>query len=211
MCFCFCFSIFIAVTIINKNTGEMIKCHSFANYRPKLSIAEPCSKSNILKAPSPSINLIVSSNDSTSTTTSQRYFAQVNLGSSSKASQRDSGRHSSSSSETTQPTNSHTDKTSLSSKDPAALIALEQLASISSPSCMKRMAPTLPQDLLAQNKSLLCGNRPISNKLVNSRKTSNKRNHNQYDPSNRCPLCSKNYRSQSHLNEHMRKEHSILI
>uniref|UniRef100_T1GDQ5 C2H2-type domain-containing protein n=1 Tax=Megaselia scalaris TaxID=36166 RepID=T1GDQ5_MEGSC len=27
----------------------------------------------------------------------------------------------------------------------------------------------------------------------------------------RCPLCSRNYRSQAFLNEHMRKEHSVLI
>lgn len=89
--------------------------------------------------------------------------------------------------------------------NPSALIALQQLASISSAQCMERLAPSLPKDLLAQNELLLYSGR-VAKKLP---RQSSKRL-SQYE-TNRCPLCSRVYRSQAFLNEHMRKEHSILI
>lgn len=93
----------------------------------------------------------------------------------------------------------------LIASNPTALIALQQLASISSAQCMERLVPSLPKDLLAQNESLLYGSR-IGKKVP---RQSTKRM-TQYE-TNRCPLCSRVYRSQAFLNEHMRKEHSILI
>lgn len=93
----------------------------------------------------------------------------------------------------------------LITSNPTALIALQQLASISSAQCMERLVPSLPKDLLAQNESLLYGGR-LGKKLP---RQSTKRM-SQYE-TNRCPLCSRVYRSQAFLNEHMRKEHSILI
>ena len=89
--------------------------------------------------------------------------------------------------------------------NPSALIALQQLASISSAQCMERLAPSLPKDLLAQNELLLYSGR-VAKKLP---RQSSKRL-SQYE-TNRCPLCSRVYRSQAFLNEHMRKEHSVLI
>lgn len=98
-----------------------------------------------------------------------------------------------------------TSSSSLITSNPTALIALQQLASISSAQCMERLVPNLPKDLLAQNESLLYGGR-IGKKMP---RQSTKRM-SQYE-TNRCPLCSRVYRSQAFLNEHMRKEHSILI
>lgn len=98
-----------------------------------------------------------------------------------------------------------TSSSGLITSNPTALIALQQLASISSAQCMERLVPSLPKDLLAQNESLLYGGR-IGKKVP---RQSTKRM-SQYE-TNRCPLCSRVYRSQAFLNEHMRKEHSILI
>lgn len=89
--------------------------------------------------------------------------------------------------------------------NPTALIALQQLASISSAQCMERLVPILPKDLLAQNESLLYARSPGKRLPRQGTKRLS-----QYE-TNRCPLCSRVYRSQAFLNEHMRKEHSILI
>ena len=104
----------------------------------------------------------------------------------------------------TPPQEPSTSSTSITS-NPSALIALQQLASISSAQCMERLAPSLPKDLLAQNELLLYSGR-VAKKLP---RQSSKRL-SQYE-TNRCPLCSRVYRSQAFLNEHMRKEHSVLI
>ncbi|KAH8401966.1 hypothetical protein KR009_008953, partial [Drosophila setifemur] len=79
-----------------------------------------------------------------------------------------------------------------------AMIALQQLASISTARSLQH---------LVQNM----GNIDTSS-LVPGRKLprqSSKRSPT-YE-SNRCPLCARVYRSQTFLNEHMRKEHSVLI
>lgn len=91
---------------------------------------------------------------------------------------------------------------SMLSHDPSALIALQQLASISSAQSFERMLPTLPKTLQLSSDVLVYGRGKIP-RLSTKRLT-------QYE-SNRCPLCSRVYRSQAFLNEHMRKEHSILI
>ncbi|XP_017836855.1 longitudinals lacking protein, isoforms H/M/V isoform X11 [Drosophila busckii] len=84
-----------------------------------------------------------------------------------------------------------------------ALIALQQLASISTARSLQHLVPHLPQNLHLDTSNLVVGR-----KLP---RQSSKRSA-QYDPqSNRCPLCARVYRSQAFLNEHMRKEHSVLI
>uniref|UniRef100_A0A1A9WRG0 C2H2-type domain-containing protein n=1 Tax=Glossina brevipalpis TaxID=37001 RepID=A0A1A9WRG0_9MUSC len=88
--------------------------------------------------------------------------------------------------------------------NPTALIALQQLASISSAQCMERLVPKIPKELLAQSESLVYGQRGGKIPRQSSKRLS------QFE-TNRCPLCSRVYRSQPFLNEHMRKEHSILI
>ncbi|XP_017865129.1 PREDICTED: longitudinals lacking protein, isoforms H/M/V isoform X13 [Drosophila arizonae] len=82
-----------------------------------------------------------------------------------------------------------------------ALIALQQLASISTARSLQHLVPHLPQNLHIDTSSLVAGR-----KLP---RQSSKRTP-QYE-SNRCPLCARVYRSQAFLNEHMRKEHSVLI
>ncbi|XP_043071214.1 uncharacterized protein LOC122322554 [Drosophila grimshawi] len=82
-----------------------------------------------------------------------------------------------------------------------ALIALQQLASISTARSLQHLVPHLPQNLHIDTSTLLAGR-----KLP---RQSSKRTP-QYE-SNRCPLCARVYRSQAFLNEHMRKEHSVLI
>ncbi|XP_075169650.1 uncharacterized protein LOC142241739 [Haematobia irritans] len=86
-----------------------------------------------------------------------------------------------------------------------ALIALQQLASISSTHSIERLLPQLPKDLLAQNETLVYAGRPGKRLPRQSSKRLS-----QFE-TNRCPLCSRVYRSQAFLNEHMRKEHSVLI
>lgn len=82
-----------------------------------------------------------------------------------------------------------------------ALIALQQLASISTPRSLQHLVPHLPQNLHIDTSTLVAGR-----KLP---RQSSKRTP-PYE-SNRCPLCARVYRSQAFLNEHMRKEHSVLI
>ncbi|KAL7736253.1 hypothetical protein ACLKA6_002929 [Drosophila palustris] len=82
-----------------------------------------------------------------------------------------------------------------------ALIALQQLASISTARSLQHLVPHLPQNLHIDTSSLVAGR-----KLP---RQSSKRMP-PYE-SNRCPLCARVYRSQAFLNEHMRKEHSVLI
>ncbi|XP_060655386.1 longitudinals lacking protein, isoforms H/M/V-like isoform X13 [Drosophila nasuta] len=82
-----------------------------------------------------------------------------------------------------------------------ALIALQQLASISTARSLQHLVPHLPQNLHIDTSSLVPGR-----KLP---RQSSKRTP-PYE-SNRCPLCARVYRSQAFLNEHMRKEHSVLI
>ncbi|XP_046811496.1 uncharacterized protein LOC111682496 [Lucilia cuprina] len=118
------------------------------------------------------------------------------------------GSYSSDTSLQSEPNNTNAQEPSTSSSglitsNPTALIALQQLASISSAQCMERLVPSLPKDLLAQNESLLYGGRKKLPRQSTKRMS-------QYE-TNRCPLCSRVYRSQAFLNEHMRKEHSILI
>lgn len=93
----------------------------------------------------------------------------------------------------------------ISASNATALIALQQLASISSTHSMERLAPNLPKELLAQNESLVYAGRPGKRLPRQSSKRLS-----QFE-TNRCPLCARVYRSQAFLNEHMRKEHSILI
>ncbi|XP_030388096.1 longitudinals lacking protein, isoforms H/M/V isoform X11 [Scaptodrosophila lebanonensis] len=82
-----------------------------------------------------------------------------------------------------------------------AMIALQQLASISTARSLQHIVPHLPQNLRIDTNSLIPGR-----KLP---RQSSKRTP-QYE-SNRCPLCARVYRTQAFLNEHMRKEHSVLI
>lgn len=86
-----------------------------------------------------------------------------------------------------------------------ALIALQQLASISSTHSIERLLPQLPKDLLAHNETLVYAGRAGKRLPRQSSKRLS-----QFE-TNRCPLCSRVYRSQAFLNEHMRKEHSVLI
>ncbi|XP_062136679.1 zinc finger protein 28-like [Drosophila sulfurigaster albostrigata] len=78
---------------------------------------------------------------------------------------------------------------------------LRQLASISTARSLQHLVPHLPQNLHIDTSSLVPGR-----KLP---RQSSKRTP-PYE-SNRCPLCARVYRSQAFLNEHMRKEHSVLI
>ncbi|XP_064549047.1 longitudinals lacking protein, isoforms H/M/V isoform X15 [Drosophila montana] len=82
-----------------------------------------------------------------------------------------------------------------------ALIALQQLASISTARSLQHLVPHLPHNLHIDTSSLVAGRklpRQSSKRLP------------PYE-SNRCPLCARVYRSQAFLNEHMRNEHSVLI
>ncbi|CAD7014688.1 unnamed protein product [Ceratitis capitata] len=87
--------------------------------------------------------------------------------------------------------------------NPSAMIALQQLASISSVQSLERIMPTLRKNLLV-NTDNLYANRSGKLPRQSSKRLS------QFE-TNRCPLCSRVYRSQAFLNEHMRKEHSVLI
>lgn len=82
-----------------------------------------------------------------------------------------------------------------------ALIALQQLASISTARSLHNLVPHLPQNLHIDTSTLVAGRK--------AGRQSSKRTP-PYE-SNRCPLCARVYRSQAFLNEHMRKEHSVLI
>ncbi|XP_050743109.1 longitudinals lacking protein, isoforms H/M/V isoform X13 [Drosophila biarmipes] len=79
-----------------------------------------------------------------------------------------------------------------------AMIALQQLASIST----ARSLQHLVQNMSNIDSSALIPGRKLPRQAT---KRSPK-----YE-SNRCPLCSRVCRSQAFLNEHMRKEHSVLI
>ncbi|XP_073846024.1 uncharacterized protein [Musca autumnalis] len=98
-----------------------------------------------------------------------------------------------------------TSSTSTSNVNNSALIALQQLASISSTHSIERLLPQLPKDLLAHNETLVYAGRTGKRLPRQSSKRLS-----QFE-TNRCPLCSRVYRSQAFLNEHMRKEHSVLI
>ncbi|XP_004444454.1 longitudinals lacking protein, isoforms H/M/V isoform X13 [Drosophila pseudoobscura] len=78
-----------------------------------------------------------------------------------------------------------------------AMIALQQLASISSARSLHYLAQKLPID----TTSLVPG-RELPRQSA--------KRFPQYE-ANRCPLCARVCRSQAFLNEHMRKEHSVLI
>ena len=89
----------------------------------------------------------------------------------------------------------------VNSADVNAIIALQQLASISSASSYERLINKLPSEL-ADNIDL----QGVPRKLPRlSTKRISQIN------ANNCPLCKRVYRTQAHLNEHMRKEHSVLI
>ncbi|XP_061388713.1 uncharacterized protein DDB_G0292186-like [Musca vetustissima] len=103
------------------------------------------------------------------------------------------------------PTTSGGSTAATSAVNNTALIALQQLASISSTHSIERLLPQLPKDLLAHNETLVYAGR-TGKRLP---RQSSKRLP-QFE-TNRCPLCSRVYRSQAFLNEHMRKEHSVLI
>lgn len=196
-----------------------MKCKTFINHHPKLSIVETRSNKTVIKTLSPPVILLPSSGNSCSTSKSVSTTSSIqpidldepNVADRVKREPQTPGRRSSCSAFTSNSkTSSSSDVVTTTTgfcRDPDALIALEQLASISSARCMERLAPTLPIDLLAQNKDLLSGNRSI----IYRGGLDSKRNRSQYESTNRCPLCSRVYRSQSFLNEHMRKEHSILI
>ncbi|XP_068146146.1 longitudinals lacking protein, isoforms H/M/V isoform X14 [Drosophila tropicalis] len=87
-----------------------------------------------------------------------------------------------------------------------ALIALQQLASISTARSLQHIVPHLPHSLHIDANTLLLPGRKLGRQQGNNKRTQNP----QYE-SNRCPLCGRDYRSQAFLNEHMRKEHSVLI
>ncbi|KAH8285354.1 hypothetical protein KR054_008099, partial [Drosophila jambulina] len=88
-------------------------------------------------------------------------------------------------------------KKAMASSD--AMIALQQLASIST----ARSLQHLVQNMSNIDTSSLVPGRKHTRQALGKRSP-------QYE-SNRCPLCSRTYRSQASLNEHMRKEHSVLI
>ncbi|KAH8304116.1 hypothetical protein KR059_000819, partial [Drosophila kikkawai] len=88
-------------------------------------------------------------------------------------------------------------KKAMASSD--AMIALQQLASIST----ARSLQHLVQNMGNIDTSSLVPGRKHKRQALGKRSPS-------YE-SNRCPLCSRAYRSQASLNEHMRKEHSVLI
>ncbi|XP_041448831.1 longitudinals lacking protein, isoforms H/M/V isoform X14 [Drosophila obscura] len=81
--------------------------------------------------------------------------------------------------------------------DSDAMIALQQLASISSARSLHYLAQKLPID---------------TSSLVPGRELQ-RQSSRRFPPyeANRCPLCARVCRSQAFLNEHMRKEHSVLI
>ncbi|XP_067633121.1 uncharacterized protein [Eurosta solidaginis] len=93
--------------------------------------------------------------------------------------------------------------TKIISNNPTAMIALQQLASISSVQSLERIMPTIRKNLLVNTENLYA-NRPGKLPRQSSKRVS------QFE-TNRCPLCSRVYRSQAFLNEHMRQEHSVLI
>ncbi|XP_020815257.1 longitudinals lacking protein, isoforms H/M/V isoform X10 [Drosophila serrata] len=88
-------------------------------------------------------------------------------------------------------------KKTLASSD--AMIALQQLASISTARSLQHLVQNMSN---IDTSSLVPGRKHTRQALAKRSPT--------YE-SNRCPLCSRTYRSQASLNEHMRKEHSVLI
>ncbi|EDX06507.1 GD25976 [Drosophila simulans] len=79
-----------------------------------------------------------------------------------------------------------------------AMIALQQLASISTARSLQHLVQNMSN---IDNSALVPGRKLPRYAAKRSPK---------YE-SNRCPLCSRVCRSQAFLNEHMRKEHSVLI
>ncbi|XP_016987203.1 longitudinals lacking protein, isoforms H/M/V isoform X11 [Drosophila rhopaloa] len=79
-----------------------------------------------------------------------------------------------------------------------AMIALQQLASISTARSLQHLVQNMSN---IDNSALIPGRKLPRHTTKRSPK---------YE-SNRCPLCSRVCRSQAFLNEHMRKEHSVLI
>ncbi|XP_017077420.1 longitudinals lacking protein, isoforms H/M/V isoform X13 [Drosophila eugracilis] len=79
-----------------------------------------------------------------------------------------------------------------------AMIALQQLASISTARSLQHLVQNMTN---IDNSALIPGRKLPRQAAKRSPK---------YE-SNRCPLCSRVCRSQAFLNEHMRKEHSVLI
>nr|BAC67595.1 Lola protein isoform S [Drosophila melanogaster]BAC67615.1 Lola protein isoform S [Drosophila melanogaster]BAC67635.1 Lola protein isoform S [Drosophila melanogaster]BAC67655.1 Lola protein isoform S [Drosophila melanogaster] len=79
-----------------------------------------------------------------------------------------------------------------------AMIALQQLASISTARSLQHLVQNMSN---IDNSALVPGRKLPRNAAKRSPK---------YE-SNRCPLCSRVCRSPAFLNEHMRKEHSVLI
>ncbi|XP_017132931.1 longitudinals lacking protein, isoforms H/M/V isoform X13 [Drosophila elegans] len=79
-----------------------------------------------------------------------------------------------------------------------AMIALQQLASISTARSLQHLVQNMSN---IDNSALVPGRKLPRHTTKRSPK---------YE-SNRCPLCSRVCRSQAFLNEHMRKEHSVLI
>ncbi|XP_017053624.1 longitudinals lacking protein, isoforms H/M/V isoform X12 [Drosophila ficusphila] len=79
-----------------------------------------------------------------------------------------------------------------------AMIALQQLASISTARSLQHLVQNMTN---IENTALIPGRKCPRQATKRSPK---------YE-SNRCPLCSRVCRSQAFLNEHMRKEHSVLI
>ncbi|KAH8253620.1 hypothetical protein KR032_006282, partial [Drosophila birchii] len=88
-------------------------------------------------------------------------------------------------------------KKAMASSD--AMIALQQLASISTARSLQHLVQNMSN---IDTSSLVPGRKHTRQALAKRSPT--------YE-SNRCPLCSRTYRSQASLNEHMRKEHSVLI
>ncbi|KPU77245.1 uncharacterized protein Dana_GF11096, isoform H [Drosophila ananassae] len=80
-----------------------------------------------------------------------------------------------------------------------AMIALQQLASISTARSLQHLVQNMGG--IMDTNSLIIG--PKLPRQSSKRSPT-------YE-SNRCPLCARVYRSQAFLNEHMRKEHSVLI
>ncbi|KAH8280362.1 hypothetical protein KR018_003638, partial [Drosophila ironensis] len=80
-----------------------------------------------------------------------------------------------------------------------AMIALQQLASISTARSLQHLVQNMGG--IMDTNSLILG--PKLPRQTSKRSPT-------YE-SNRCPLCARVYRTQAFLNEHMRKEHSVLI
>lgn len=90
------------------------------------------------------------------------------------------------------------DSNNTNKKASDAMIALQQLASISTARSLQHLVQNMSN---IDTSNLFPGRKPPRQGSLRSPT---------YE-SNRCPLCARAYRSQASLNEHMRKEHSVLI